>query len=139
MNAKHSGSYTCVARNSAAKVNHTAILMVKVAPQWIVEPRDVTTLLGNSVAVHCEASGYPIPKLTWLRGQTKSVSDFQLVVEGNSRINIATNGSIMIDNVLAEDEGHYLCRAVNGIGTGLSKIVFLGVNGKFQNPFSDHI
>lgn len=32
------------------------------------------------------------------------------------------------------DEGHYLCRAMNGIGTGLGKVIYIGVNGneKFQ-------
>jgi hypothetical protein len=41
------------------------------------------------------------------------------------------NGSLVIKSAGSEDEGYYLCRATNGIGANLSKVVFLAVNGTY--------
>lgn len=39
-----------------------------------------------------------------------------------------------VEAVSSQDEGYYLCRATNGIGSGLTKVIFVAVNGKiFQN------
>ena len=35
-----------------------------------------------------------------------------------------------IETASPQDEGYYLCRANNGIGLGLTKIIYIGVNGK---------
>lgn len=40
------------------------------------------------------------------------------------------NGSITYLHISKNDEGHYLCEAKNNIGTGVSKVIFLKVNGK---------
>ncbi|XP_044742030.1 Down syndrome cell adhesion molecule-like protein Dscam2 [Chrysoperla carnea] len=137
VNAKHSGDYTCIARNNAAKVNYTATLMVKVPPTWTVEPHDQTTLLGHSIIIHCNASGYPVPNITWLRSTTttspssnssKLPSDFHIGIEETDRVQIFGNGSLYINHVITEDQGYYLCRASNDIGSGLSKIIYLDIN-----------
>lgn len=39
------------------------------------------------------------------------------------------NGSMWLETVSPQDEGHYLCRATNGIGSGLGKVIYVGVNG----------
>jgi hypothetical protein len=39
------------------------------------------------------------------------------------------NGSLLIHSATEKDEGYYLCEAHNGIGAGLSAVVFLLVNG----------
>lgn len=39
------------------------------------------------------------------------------------------NGSMWLEGVGTQDEGHYLCRATNGIGSGLGKVIYVGVNG----------
>lgn len=44
-----------------------------VAPQWLQEPQDVSTLVGNSIIVNCEAKGFPQPQIQWLKGQGKCV------------------------------------------------------------------
>ena len=48
---------------------------------------------------------------------------------GQFRDYISTNGSLTIPSVTEADEGYYLCEASNGIGAGLSAVVFLTVNG----------
>ncbi|XP_063973280.1 cell adhesion molecule Dscam1 isoform X2 [Diachasmimorpha longicaudata] len=129
LTARHSGKYTCAATNSAAKVNHTAELLVKVPPQWTFEPQDVAGLLGSPLNGHCGAKGCPPPKITWLRGRGRTSNDYQQLDETlDSRITILPNGSLWIASAAPQDEGHYLCRANNGIGAGLSKIIYVSVN-----------
>lgn len=45
---------------------------------------------------------------------------------------IYSNGTIRFDHVKKSDEGSYLCEARNDVGSGLSKVVFLKVNGKVK-------
>ncbi|XP_043491862.1 Down syndrome cell adhesion molecule-like protein Dscam2 isoform X4 [Polistes fuscatus] len=129
LSSRHSGKYTCVATNNAAKVNHTAELLVKVPPQWIFEPQDVATLLGNQLNVHCEAKGFPPPRITWLRARGRTSNDYQPLVDGlNGRLTILSNGSLWTASAGPQNEGHYLCRANNGIGSGLSKVIYVSVH-----------
>lgn len=130
VSSRHSGKYTCIATNHAAKVNHTAELLVKVPPQWISEPQDISALLGNPLNVHCEAKGFPPPQITWLRGHGRSSNDFQPLIGLDGRITIQPNGSLWTASAGPQDEGHYLCRANNGIGLGLNKPIYVSVNGK---------
>lgn len=128
----HSGKYTCVATNKAAKVNMTAELQVKVPPQWTFEPQDVSTLLGNPLFVHCKATGFPPAEITWLRGHARTSNDFQLLSEmtDGGRLTILPNGTLWTASAGPQHEGHYLCRANNSIGSGLSKVIYVSVNGK---------
>lgn len=32
---------------------------------------DTATMLGNTISINCEAEGYPIPAITWFKGQGK--------------------------------------------------------------------
>lgn len=41
------------------------------------------------------------------------------------------NGSLNFNHVTKDNEGQYLCEAKNNIGTGVSKVIFLKVNGKY--------
>ncbi|CAG9796257.1 unnamed protein product [Diatraea saccharalis] len=118
--SKHSGEYTCVASNSAAEVNHTARLAVKVAPSWVFEPQDVSALLGTQILAHCSTKGYPEPRIIWLKGQG-SVGDFRPVSNLDLQLSVLSNGSLSISPAAHHHEGQYMCRAENGIGRGLSK------------------
>lgn len=42
------------------------------------------------------------------------------------------NGSLGFTHISKENEGQYLCEAKNNIGAGVSKVIFLRVNGKFS-------
>ena len=48
-------------------------------------------------------------------------------VNGNVKI-IA--GSIVLKNIQKESEGYYLCKATNGIGRGLSAVIYISVQGE---------
>ncbi|XP_052750182.1 cell adhesion molecule Dscam2-like [Galleria mellonella] len=134
--SKHSGEYTCVASNSAAEVNHTASLAVKVAPSWVYEPQDVSALLGTQILTHCATKGYPEPRITWLKGQGTGVGDFRLVSNSDLQFSVLTNGTLSIAPAAHHHEGQYMCRAENGIGRGLSKIITVSVNEPAHFEFS---
>lgn len=40
------------------------------------------------------------------------------------------DGTLMINNIQKNNEGYYLCEAVNGIGSGLSAVVMISVQGE---------
>lgn len=40
------------------------------------------------------------------------------------------NGTLMVSRAERRHEGRYLCAANNGVGSGLSKVVALSVNGE---------
>ena len=44
-----------------------------------------------------------------------------------------TNGTLRIIKALEDDHGYYLCHASNGIGIGISKVVFLRVHSQCWN------
>ncbi|XP_070137489.1 cell adhesion molecule Dscam1 isoform X2 [Drosophila bipectinata] len=128
ISAKHSGKYTCYASNAAAKVNFTAELQVRVAPRWSYEPMDTATMLGNTISINCEAEGYPIPAITWFKGQGKTSKDFKPL---NMR-----NHSLVLNLATDNDEGYYMCQATNEIGAGLKKTIRINVNepARFEQP-----
>lgn len=61
----------------------------------------------------------------------KTSTDYQPLLSLHNRATLFSNGSLWIETVSPQDEGHYLCKATNGIGSGLTKIIFIGVNGSF--------
>lgn len=46
------------------------------------------------------------------------------------RIQVLPNSSLLIRHVLEEDIGYYLCQASNGVGTDISKSMFLTVKSE---------
>ncbi|KAK0170460.1 hypothetical protein PV328_011021 [Microctonus aethiopoides] len=129
--AAHAGNYTCVARNSVAEVSSTAQLVVRVPPRWVMEPQDVHAPEGMSkLVLHCHADGFPPPAVTWRRGTGTRPGSYHDISshEHAQELRIHSNGSLVFGRVQEDHEGYYLCEAVNGIGAGLSKVVYLTVN-----------
>lgn len=56
-------------------------------------------------------------------------SDY-VALETGPMLTVSNNGSIFIRAADHVHEGRYTCQANNGIGAGLSKTVYLRVNGK---------
>lgn len=40
------------------------------------------------------------------------------------------DGTLSIMNIQKSNEGYYMCEAVNGIGSGLSAVILISVQGK---------
>ncbi|XP_059922302.1 hemicentin-1-like [Gadus macrocephalus] len=104
-----SGSYTCVAENTAGTIKAVAFVYVKEPPvidgdvhSSRVEP------LGGTAVLHCEVRGDPPPAITWSRGG--------VAMETSERVRQLTNGSLAIYGTVGEDAGSYLCVATNEAG-----------------------
>ncbi|CAK1547627.1 unnamed protein product [Leptosia nina] len=125
---EHCGTYTCVATNHVATVNKTTELYIKVAPKWAEEPSNSSLLLGRRGSVSCSASGYPKPQVHWMK-KDAILGTWQPVLElaGGGILSLA-NGSLIIDEVSLSDEGLYSCNIENGVGTPLSKTIWITVN-----------
>ncbi|KAG8238283.1 hypothetical protein J437_LFUL018191, partial [Ladona fulva] len=128
--SSHTGNFTCLAKNSVAEVSHTAELVVSVPPRWVVEPQDEAAAEGIPFALHCQAEGFPHPTITWRKAVGRRPGNYRDLVSqelGGIRI-IQSNGTLLLPRLNEDHEGYYLCEAINGIGAGLSKVIYLTVN-----------
>ncbi|XP_076265892.1 Down syndrome cell adhesion molecule 1 isoform X24 [Rhynchophorus ferrugineus] len=137
----HAGNYTCQVSNPAGSDRHTAQLVVKVPPRWILEPTDKAFAQGSDAAVECKADGFPKPVVTWKRATGVSPGDYKDFKPNNPDVKVE-DGTLMINNIQKTNEGYYLCEAVNGIGSGLSAVILISVQAppqfevKFRNQTS---
>ncbi|XP_025414622.1 Down syndrome cell adhesion molecule-like protein Dscam2 isoform X35 [Sipha flava] len=123
------GNYTCVAKNSAGYDSYTAQLLVNVPPRWILEPTDKAFAQGGDAKIECKADGFPKPQVTWKKAIGNSPGDYKDIKDlkpGSDDIKV-DEGTLSIHNIQKNHEGHYLCEAVNGIGSGLSAVITISV------------
>ncbi|XP_077463990.1 hemicentin-1 [Stigmatopora argus] len=106
------GRYTCIAVNVAGQADRKHDISVHVPPTILGEvqfPDNVSVVVKNPVALSCEASGIPLPAITWLKdGQP---------IRGSSSIRILAGGrNLRLLNSAVEDAGRYTCIASNSAG-----------------------
>ncbi|XP_031772559.1 Down syndrome cell adhesion molecule-like protein Dscam2 isoform X15 [Apis florea] len=124
--AHHAGEYTCVASNLVGSVSRSAELSVNVPPRWILEPTDKAFAQGSDARVECKADGFPKPQVTWKKAAGDTPGDYTDLKLSNPDISVE-DGTLSINNIQKTNEGYYLCEAVNGIGAGLSAVIFISV------------
>ncbi|XP_022256216.1 Down syndrome cell adhesion molecule-like protein Dscam2 isoform X2 [Limulus polyphemus] len=133
---QHNGNYTCTVSNTASSASHSAVLIVKVPLKWEVEPRDASVVVGQNIRIDCLASGFPSPVITWERRNGNTPGDYSAIASG-PHYEVYPNGSLLIKDTQSKDEGLYLCQVNNGIGSGLSKVIFVTVHvpPRFETKF----
>eukprot|EP00079_Xenopus_tropicalis_P024320 XP_012816895.1 PREDICTED: hemicentin-1 [Xenopus tropicalis] len=110
----HAGKYTCRAVNQVGSAHIHVNLHVQEVPV-IKEQNDyLEVVLSNSVTLACEASGTPIPTISW---QKEGVG-----IKSGSSYTILSNGNLNIASATQEDAGTYTCIAQNPAGTALKKV-----------------
>ncbi|XP_060838240.1 cell adhesion molecule Dscam2 isoform X11 [Rhopalosiphum padi] len=123
------GNYTCVAQNAVGMDYYSAYLEVNVPPRWILEPTDKAFAQGGDAKIECKADGFPKPQVTWKKAIGNSPGDYKDIKDlkpGSDDIKV-DEGTLSIHNIQKNHEGHYLCEAVNGIGSGLSAVITISV------------
>uniref|UniRef100_A0A8C1KJH2 Down syndrome cell adhesion molecule like 1 n=1 Tax=Cyprinus carpio TaxID=7962 RepID=A0A8C1KJH2_CYPCA len=124
---EHNGNYTCIASNDAATVSSERQLIVTVPPGFRVQPNNQDGIYGKSEVLNCSVEGYPPPKVVWKHAKGIGNPQQYHPVPLTGRIQILSNGSLLIRHVLEEDRGYYLCQASNGVGSDISKSMMLTV------------
>ena len=91
-------------------------------------PSNVTKTEGENVTLHCNATGYPFPTLSW----TKDGSD----ISNNSRISFsAEKKQLAITKASRVDSGAYRCVASNSLGNDTSMAAVVDVQCKLSGTF----
>ncbi|XP_073456587.1 hemicentin-2 [Aquarana catesbeiana] len=111
------GHYTCLATNSIAERSKHFVLTVLVSPTISSNldddtNEDVVVIVNNPLSLICEALGFPIPTVTWLKNGEpfKDSSNVKTIPGGHG---------LQILNARQEDAGQYTCIVTNEIGEAI--------------------
>ncbi|XP_075892817.1 contactin-5 isoform X2 [Nelusetta ayraudi] len=105
-----SGMYQCVAENKYGAVYSSAELKILAsAPVFVNNPVRVVATLGKDVSLECKPRASPKPRITWKRNDRR--------IQPSKRIMLLRNNTLKIVNSSRADEGNYVCRAENQLGS----------------------
>ncbi|XP_070832865.1 matrix-remodeling-associated protein 5-like [Chaetodon trifascialis] len=111
------GIYYCIAR-AGRDVDVLPLRLVveesSVPPSGEEVGPPVTGTVGEPVSLSCEASGSPLPHMSWVLPDGTIVQQ-GLAVSGG--LTVQSNGSLSLSNPSQRDAGHYRCIAVNQYGS----------------------
>ncbi|XP_038571299.1 hemicentin-1 isoform X3 [Micropterus salmoides] len=106
------GRYTCIAVNVAGQADSKHDISVHVPPSIIGQvklPENVSVVVKNPVALSCEASGIPLPAITWLKDGRP--------IKASSSVRVLSGGrSLRLMHAAVEDAGRYTCIVSNSAG-----------------------
>ncbi|XP_070240884.1 hemicentin-1 isoform X2 [Bos mutus] len=106
------GRYVCVAMNIAGMTDRKYDLSVHTPPSIIGNhrtPENISVVEKSSVSLNCEASGIPLPSITWLKDGWP--------VNLSSSLRILSGGRILrLMQTRTEDAGQYTCVVRNAAG-----------------------
>ncbi|XP_052593110.1 hemicentin-1 isoform X2 [Peromyscus californicus insignis] len=105
------GQYTCIVRNAAGEERKMFGLSVLVPPHIVGENtlEDVKIKEKQSVTMTCEATGNPVPQITWHK-------DGQLLQEDEVHHMMSDGRFLQITNAQVSHTGRYTCLASNTAG-----------------------
>ncbi|NXX50442.1 HMCN1 protein, partial [Tricholaema leucomelas] len=130
------GRYVCVAANVAGLADRKYDLHVHVPPSiagYLQTPENISIVEKNPISLLCEASGVPLPSITWLKNGWP--------VTLNNSVRILSGGrTLRLTHTSVADEGQYTCVVTNAAGEvrkdfDLSVLVPPGIVG--ENKLED--
>lgn len=112
------GEYECIISNKVGEASTKGNIIVKSAgdtqPPVITQKlTDQEILVGDAVRMEVKIIGKPTPEVTWLLNDKEISSDSRIRIDSVLSDNYY---SLTIKNVTLEDEGNYVCKAVNEKG-----------------------
>ncbi|XP_066547238.1 basement membrane-specific heparan sulfate proteoglycan core protein isoform X4 [Amia ocellicauda] len=106
------GTYACLARNSEGSSEVKVEVTVEGGPLLpnfpiasVQEPMMIV-VEGGTATLHCSATGYPTPTITWSKLRAPLPWQHKVV-----------NNSLVIPSIGRQDSGQYICNATNALGT----------------------
>jgi hypothetical protein len=104
------GTYSCTAESVGGMIKSNATVVVYESPSFVKPMENKEVISGKSSVLECMSSGFPKPKLQWLKdnrpidasGRHFFAADYQLL--------------IIVDTSLS-DAGVYKCTMINDLGT----------------------
>uniref|UniRef100_A0A7N6BSW4 Heparan sulfate proteoglycan 2 n=1 Tax=Anabas testudineus TaxID=64144 RepID=A0A7N6BSW4_ANATE len=106
-----SGTYVCTARNNEGTTETKVEVTVEGGSQVLSVPRAsvpeplMIVVEGQTATLHCEAHGFPSPKITWSKLRSPLPWRHKVV-----------NNSLVLPSVGRQDSGEYICTATNSMG-----------------------
>ena len=100
--------------------------MIIVAPLITTQPQGGPVTEGDNVTLSCNASGIPVPTITWTRNGSVLNSSVPRISFG------AESRELTITNINRADSGEYRCVANNSEGNVTSDAATLDVKCKFK-------
>uniref|UniRef100_A0A673XCM3 Roundabout, axon guidance receptor, homolog 2 (Drosophila) n=1 Tax=Salmo trutta TaxID=8032 RepID=A0A673XCM3_SALTR len=119
--ASDEGTFTCLAENRVGKVEASASLTVRAAPQFIIRPRDQIVAQGRTATFPCETKGNPQPAVFWQKEGSQNLLFPNQPQQPNSRFSVSSSGDLTISSVQRADAGYYICQALTVAGSILAK------------------
>ncbi|KAM6372038.1 LOW QUALITY PROTEIN: hemicentin-2 [Pluvialis apricaria] len=108
----HAGRYACLVANAAGQEQREFDVAVHVPPEFIQGSgltTNVTVSLHGPLTLSCEATGVPLPTVTWSwEGSPVTPSEHTHVLSGGWMLRLS--------RTQAQDGGHYSCLASNVAG-----------------------
>lgn len=103
--------------------------VVTARPTFVIQPQNTEVLVGESVTLECSATGHPLPRIAWTRGDRSPLPT-------DPRVSITPSGGLYIQNVAQEDSGEYTCFASNSLDS-IHATAFIIVQGESsRGPFA---
>ncbi|CAL8308575.1 unnamed protein product [Gadus morhua 'NCC'] len=132
--ASDQGTFTCTAENRVGKVEASAYLTIREAPQFVVRPRDQIVTQGRSAAFPCETKGKPQPTVFWQREGSQDLLFPNQPTQGDSRVSVSLSGEMTIRSVQRADAGYYTCQALTVAGSILAKALLEVADASKDRP-----
>ncbi|KAM9743449.1 hemicentin-1 [Menidia menidia] len=105
------GRYYCSVSNQAGSDHRGMDLRVFAGPAISPGQINVTVTTGIRAVLNCEATGIPLPKVSWKRNGTPLD-----INQHPGAYRLLPSGSLVLLSPSSEDKGYFECTAVNDVG-----------------------
>lgn len=134
------GPYTCnftITNGDGTKENHGQVVALNSAPYVNkFESTSKNLVQGDPLVLHCDAWGWPLPKVEWQYETEEGegympldMTDDRIVIKTDPDSNIV-NGSLRINNLDYDDRAKYMCIATDDMMRSSNATIQLRVKDK---------